>query len=54
MLGMPVARVWEMAFHLAVAGDVSDGVLFCSVHFPTGCLGWDLVLRNENALQLFC
>ena len=24
--------------HLAVAGDVFDGVLFCAVRFPTSCL----------------
>ena len=34
-LGPPV---WEMAVHLAVAGDVFDGVLFCAVLFPTRCL----------------
>ena len=30
---------WEMIVHLAVTGDVSDGVLFCAVRFPTRCLG---------------
>ena len=35
--------VWEMAVHMAVAGDVFDGVLFCAVPFPTRCRGeiWD-------------
>ena len=31
--------VWKMAVHLAVAGDVFNGVLFCTVVFPTRCLG---------------
>ena len=31
--------VWEITVHLAVAGDVFDGVLFCAVIFPTRCLG---------------
>ena len=31
-----------MAVHLAVAGDVFDGVLFLAVLFFTRCLGWDL------------
>ena len=33
-----VRPVWEIAVHLAVAGDVFGGV-FCAVPFPTGCLG---------------
>ena len=31
--------IWGMVVHLVVAGDVFDGVLFCAVLFPTGCLG---------------
>ena len=31
----------EIAVHLAVAGDVFDGV-FYAVLFPTRCLRWDL------------
>ena len=31
--------VWEIADHLAVAGDVFDGIFFCPVLFPTRCLG---------------
>ena len=30
--------VWEMAVHLAVAGDVFDRVLFCAVNFPRDVL----------------
>ena len=30
--------VWEIAVHLAVAGDVFDGG-FCAVFLPTRCLG---------------
>ena len=30
--------VWEMVAHLAITGDVFDGVLFCAVLFPTRCL----------------
>ena len=29
---------WEMAVHMAVAGNVFDGFLFCAVLFPTRCL----------------
>ena len=29
---MPVT-VWELVVHLAIAGDVFDGVLFCAVLF---------------------
>ena len=36
--------VWEKAVHLAVAGDVFDGVCF-AVLFPTRCLGYDLGLN---------
>ena len=32
-------KVWETAVHLAAACDVFDGVFFCAVPFPTGCLG---------------
>ena len=34
-----------MAVHLAVAGDVFDGVLFCAVLFPRDVLDeiWDLI-----------
>ena len=38
-------HAWEMANHLAVAGDVFDGVLFCAVFFPTRYLGIDLGLN---------
>ena len=31
--------IWGMVVHLVVADDVFDGVLFCAVLFPTGCLG---------------
>ena len=31
-------------FHLAVACDIFDGVLFCAVLFPTKCLELDLEL----------
>ena len=34
-----VSLVWEIAVHLAVAGDVFGGVLYCAVLFPTRCLG---------------
>ena len=30
---------WEMAVHLAVAGDVFGSVFFCAVLFHTRCLG---------------
>ena len=34
-----VRPIWEMAAHLAVAGDVFDCVLFCAVFFfSTKCL----------------
>ena len=36
--------VWEIAVHLAVAGDIIYGV-FCAVLFPTRCFGWDLGLN---------
>ena len=29
----------ELVVHLAVAGDVFDGTLFCAVLFPMRCLG---------------
>ena len=32
-------RVADMAVHLAVAGDVFDGVLLCAVLFSRSCLG---------------
>ena len=32
-------------FHLAVDCDISGGVLFCDVLFPTRCLGLDLGLN---------
>ena len=38
-----------MAVHLAAAGDVFDGVLFCAVFFPTRCLGTEL----SQFLRLF-
>ena len=28
-----MTTLWEMAVHLALAGDVFDGVLFCAVFF---------------------
>ena len=31
--------------HLAVAGDVFDGVFLCCPFFPKRCLGWDLRLN---------
>ena len=37
---------WEIAVHLAVAGDVFDGVFLCAVLFsPRDVLGeiWDLI-----------
>ena len=34
-----VRQASEMAVHLAVTGDVFDGVLFYVVLFPTRCLG---------------
>ena len=34
-----MAIVWETAVHLAVAGDVFDGVLFGAVFLPMRCLG---------------
>ena len=34
--GLP--PVWDLAVHLAVAGDVFDG-LFCAALFSTWCLG---------------
>ena len=34
-----------MAFHLAVAGDVFDCVVFRPVLYPTRCLGRDLGLN---------
>ena len=39
MLGSRCRPVWEMAVHLAVAGDVFDGVLFCAVLFSTRWIG---------------
>ena len=30
-----VRTAWEITDHLAVAGDVFDGVLFCAVLFST-------------------
>ena len=41
--------VWEMAVHLAVAGDLFYGVLFCAVFFPTRCLG----MRSKTELSQF-
>ena len=38
-----------MAVHLAVAGNVFDGVLFCAVLFPTRCLGLDLGLNGVSS-----
>ena len=35
----------EMAVHLAVAGGVFDGVLFCAVLYHRRCLGWELRLN---------
>ena len=31
-------RVWEMAVHLDVAGDVFDNISFCAVPFPRDVL----------------
>ena len=38
-------QVWEIAVHLAVAGDVFDGVFFVLSFFPRDVLGeiWDLI-----------
>ena len=41
-----------MAVHLAVAGDVCGGDLFCAVHFPTSCLGLDLGLKRVKSIFL--
>ena len=38
MFNVRLAGVWEMAVHLAIAGDVFDDVLFCAVLSPTLCL----------------
>ena len=39
------SRVWEIAVHLAVAGDVYDGVFFVLSFFRRDVLGeiWDLI-----------
>ena len=35
---MIICLASQMAVHLAVAGDVFDGVLFCAVLSPMRCL----------------
>ena len=40
---------WEMAVHLAVAGDVFGGVLFCAVLFPQE-MSW---MRSGTELSQF-
>ena len=41
-----------MAVHLAVAGDVFDGVLFCAVVFPQDVLG-EILNRTESVPENF-
>ena len=44
MLVYPVSPVWEIAVHLAVAGNVYDGIFFVLSFCPRGVLDeiWDL------------
>ena len=44
--------VWEIAVHLAVAGDVSDAVFLCCPCFPRDALDevWDLI---ESVYEFF-
>ena len=39
MFNVRLAADQLSAIHLAVAGDIFDGVLFCAVLFPMRCLG---------------
>ena len=40
-----IRPVWEIAVHLAVAGDVHDGVVLCCPFFSRDVLDefWDLI-----------
>ena len=44
MLHLSLRPVWEIAVHLAVAGNVFEGLFLCCL-FPARCLGLDLGLN---------
>ena len=45
--------VWEMDFHLTLAGDAFDGVLLSAVIFPTSCLGMRCGTEVSQFLGIF-
>ena len=43
-------HIWEMAVHLAVAGDVFDGTLYCAVGGRVVRWPW-VIFQCQGALQ---